>query len=98
MNNLMLSFSGADLERLRTLVAAVGSEVAHVSGTAPQPEIPGARTALDPTWSALVNMLDLGTTPEMRDCPECGHQGMADATRCGFCWINLPPLKTKSAA
>lgn len=98
MNNLMLSFSGADLERLRTLVAAVGTEVAHASSTAPQPEIPGPRTALDTTWSALVDMLDLGTMPEMRECPECGRQGMAEATRCGFCWSSLPALRSKSAA
>jgi hypothetical protein len=98
MNNLTLSFSGADLERLRTLVTAVGSEVAHVSGTAPQIQNAGSRAALDTTWKTLVDMLDLGTTPEMRDCPECGHQGMADAIRCGFCWISLPALKTKSAA
>jgi hypothetical protein len=97
MNNLMLSFSGADLERLRTLVTAVGAEVAHVPGTAPQSDIPGPRTALDTTWSALVDTLDLGATPVMRECPECGRQGMADATRCGFCWISLPAL-TKSAA
>jgi hypothetical protein len=29
MNSLMLSFSGADLSKLRTLVTAVGKQIAH---------------------------------------------------------------------
>jgi hypothetical protein len=98
MNNLLLTFSGADLERLRTLVAAVGAEVTHAQLTDPKLETPGPRTALDSAWSSLVNMLDLGTTPEMRECPECGRQGMSEATRCGYCWALLPALKARSAA
>jgi hypothetical protein len=98
MNNLSLSFSGADLVRLRTLVATVGAEVAHAAGATPPLATPGPRTALDATWSALVDMLDLGTTPEMRDCPQCGHQGMLGATRCGYCWIQLSPPTAKLPA
>jgi hypothetical protein len=99
MNNLLLSFSGADLERLRTLVTAVGAEVAHTQGKDPNLETQGSRVALDTTWTALVKMLDLGTAPEMRECPECGRHGMAEATRCGYCWSKLPALmKSKSAA
>jgi predicted amidophosphoribosyltransferase len=47
---------------------------------------------------ALVNMLDLGTAPEMRKCPECGREGLSQATRCGYCWAALPVLKAKLAA
>lgn len=39
-----------------------------------------------------------GAAPEMRKCPECGRLGMAEATRCGYCWTSLLGLKTKSAA
>jgi hypothetical protein len=41
MNNWLLSFSGADLTRLRTLVSAVAMEIAHVPGrvtTLPSPK------------------------------------------------------------
>jgi hypothetical protein len=33
----------------------------------------------------------------MRECPECGHQGLFEATRCGHCWTKLPIWKAKSA-
>lgn len=98
MNNLSLSFSGADLERLRALVAAVGAEIARAQDEDPNRAASGARTALDSAWSDLVKMLDLGTAPEMRKCPQCGRLGMAEATRCGYCWTSLLGLKTKSAA
>jgi hypothetical protein len=45
------------------------------------------------TWSRLVEMLDLGAEPEMRECPNCKHMGMLLATRCGHCWAVLPPRK-----
>lgn len=98
MNNLLLSISGADLERLRTLVAAVGAEIARAQNKDPNRVTSGPRTALDSAWSDLVKMLDLGTAPKMRKCPECGRLGMAEATRCGYCWTSLLGLKTKSAA
>ncbi len=92
MNNLMLSFSGADLSRLRALVTAVGKEIALAPGaTAPASQPP--RTALDMTWSRLVEMLDLGTEPKMRTCPACKHTCALGATRCGHCWSSLPALK-----
>ena len=88
MNNLMLSFSGADISRLRILVAAVGKEIALAPGaTAPESQPP--RTALDTTWSSLVGMLDLGTEPEMRSCPTCGHLCTLGASRCGHCGRQL---------
>lgn len=44
---------------------------------------------------------DNSTSPEMtqyltaprRRCPKCGHEGMADATVCGYCWTKLVPIK-----
>jgi len=90
MNNLMLSFSGADLARLRTLVNAVGKEIALAPGAAPTAESQGPQTALDMAWSSLVEMLDLGGAPQMRECPECGRQCTVGATRCGNCWSRLP--------
>jgi len=95
MNNLMLTFSATDLSRLRTLVAAVEKEIALIP-TAPTTEKGASpRTALETTWSRLVEMLDLGSEPEMRTCPECKHLCMLGATRCGHCWAGLPSLESK---
>ena len=94
MNNQMLSFSGADLSRLRTLVTAVGTEIALAPG-ATTAESKSPRTALDMSWSRLVEMLDLGTEVEMRECPACKHQCARGASRCGRCWASLPALKAK---
>lgn len=94
MNNSMLSFAGADLSRLRTLVAAVEKEIALVPGaTAAESKTP--RSALDLSWSRLTEMLDLGTEPVMRECPKCNHLCALGASRCGHCWTSLPSLKAK---
>ncbi len=95
MNNMLLSFSGADITRLRALVSAVATEIAHVPGRVTTAESQGPVSALDMTWSRLVEMLDLGTEPETRECPECKHPCALGATRCGHCWAALPPLKNK---
>lgn len=29
---------------------------------------------------------------DRRDCPKCGKECMAVATRCGYCWTALTPL------
>jgi len=96
MNNSMLSFAGADLSRLRTLVAAVEKEIALVPGaTSADSKTP--RSALDTSWSRLTDMLDLGTEPAMRACPKCNHLCALGASRCGHCWTSLPSLKAKEA-
>ena len=94
MNNLMLSFSGADLSKLRTLVAAVEKEVALASGGTAV-KSPGPRTALDMTWLRLVEMLDLGAEPETATCPACRQPCAVGASRCGHCWVSLPVDRTK---
>ncbi len=96
MNNLMLSFSGADLSRLRTLVAAVGKEIALAPGAATTAESQTPKSALDTTWSRLVEMLDLGTEPKFRECPTCKHTCALGASRCGHCWTSLPALTASS--
>lgn len=40
-------------------------------------------------WAALKAWLALGPAPRLRTCPRCGHDGMYDATRCGYCWLAL---------
>jgi len=98
MNNLMLTFSMADVSRLRALVATVEKEIALVpaTGTAAQGAPP--QTALEMAWSRLVGMLDLGPEPEMRTCPACKMICMLAATRCSRCWASLPALGSKEKA
>lgn len=95
MNNLILSFVGTDLSRLRTLVAAVGKQISLAPG-ATVAESLSPRTELDKTWTRLVEMLDLGTEPEMRNCPVCKYQYRLGATRCGHCWNTLAPSQSKA--
>ena len=98
MNNLMLTLNAADVSRLRTMVAAVEKEMALVLGTLTSPETQPRKAALETTWANLVGMLDLGSEPEMRACPECKHLCMIGATRCANCWKPLPALAAKAQA
>ena len=98
MNNLMLKFSGVDLSRLRTLVAGVGKEIALATDKAAPPQSPPSGAALGVAWARLVEMLDLGSEPEMRECPACKAPCMLGATRCGNCWSSLPAAKAKEKA
>lgn len=97
MNNHMLRFSGPDVTRLRNLVADIAKNVAllRAMDSASPAEREGPRTALETTWSKLVDMLDLGPEPEMRECPNCKRLNLLGATRCGHCWSPLPALKGK---
>jgi hypothetical protein len=95
MNNLLLKVSGVDLSRLRTLVAGVGKEIALVKGEAAPTEGPRPGTALEVAWSHLIAVLDLGSEPEMRECPACKDLCMLGATRCWHCWASLEAAKAK---
>jgi hypothetical protein len=97
MNTSLLSFSGADLQRLRDLVTTVGTDITHAQDPVLPPENQRSWAALAVSWSALVNLLDLGKKPEMRACPVCERLGMFEATRCGYCWSALPAMPKKSA-
>jgi hypothetical protein len=65
--------------KLRTMVAAMELAMADVESTP-------AKDA----WKTLVGGLDLGPEPKRRACPTCGKLGMANASRCGFCWNATP--------
>lgn len=65
--------------RLRAMVAEVDVAMGH-SSSAPARE----------PWQRLVVALELGPEPAVRACPHCGKLGMAEATRCGYCWRPTP--------
>jgi hypothetical protein len=78
------------LDRLRTACAAMGEAVSQLPAT----NGPAAEEALRARWAELVELLALGPSRELRECPACGRFGMRDATRCGYCWTALESLDT----
>jgi hypothetical protein len=57
-----------------------------------------ASAALRQAWRRLVEIPALTPPPELRECPRCGMTGMRAATRCGYCWKALEPLRSISSA
>jgi hypothetical protein len=82
--------SDAGRAKLRTIIASMDVEMAKLSASGTTGH--GAGTGLLGAWADLVETLDLGPAPQLRDCPVCGHSGMAAATACGYCWSKLVPL------
>jgi hypothetical protein len=85
--------TGPDAARsyLRSVVDAVDHIISHLdeAGTG---ESCGRIDQLRERWKELVSLLALGSEPEYRECPSCRSTGMRSATKCGFCWIKLPPF------
>lgn len=82
------SHPDAARSRLRTAIAAIEVEIAHL----PEQVTAGGAASLRSSFSELVSLLALGPEPEIRECPVCGRIGMRAATLCGYCWTKLPPL------
>jgi hypothetical protein len=85
--NLERSFSYLERETLRALVAVIDHEMSDVAAQGGPPS-----DELRASWEKLVQYLDLGRAPEVRECPSCNHIGMRDATVCGYCWTALSQL------
>jgi hypothetical protein len=86
----------ADTVRLRTLIATIDCELSPVPRSAMGDGV-AATDLLHRSWAELVELLDLGPAPEVRQCPVCHHHGMRAATRCGYCWTKLSPLAAESS-
>lgn len=72
---------------LRAAANAVEAEFARLPATDSDPSLAPVRDR----WQQLLRLLDLGSAPETRDCPGCGHKSIRTATSCGHCWIKLTP-------
>jgi hypothetical protein len=87
-------FPGLDprRSRLRATVATIDGAISRL----PMAE----RPRLVEAWADLVDQLALGPEPEVRQCPECHHTCMREATRCGHCFALLapPPDRPSSSA
>jgi hypothetical protein len=82
-----------ETETVRDIVDTLDKRVREVGHL---PMTVESRRTLEPLisdWARLVNALALGPRPRLRACPSCGREGMAEATRCGFCWKELVPVR-----
>lgn len=73
----------AERTRLRTLIATIDRQMGNDATALTE-------YRLRPLWAELVQRLALGPEPEVRECPRCKKTGMRAATRCGYCWSELP--------
>lgn len=85
---MSIRFGDKSAATLRSLVAAIEREFAS---TPPS-------DALRAVWAQVVDVLDLGPAPELRECPICSEIGMRAATRCIRCWSPLPLLPPETRA
>jgi hypothetical protein len=83
---------------LRVVVSDIERELSCLAREAPAAQHRTALEGLTASWAKLVELLALGTAPELRECPRCGHSGMRAATRCGNCWSVLSPAPASNEA
>lgn len=98
MNETWSEVFDAKGTRLRRALAAVEAQLSCLSREATAEEHRAAMGGLRASWTSLVELLDLGPAPELRECPDCKHIGMRGATRCGYCWATLSPLPASEDA
>jgi hypothetical protein len=90
MNSQPSQLPDAARSYLRSVVAKVDCEISRLVQVG-NGEPLGTTDNLRDRWKELVSLLALGPEPEYRECPSCHRIGMRFATRCGHCWIALPP-------
>jgi hypothetical protein len=71
---------------LRRALATIDSELSQLEA-APTTTRPKLRAA----WQEVVTLLDLGSEPVLRACPNCQLSVRSEATLCGHCWTPLHP-------
>ena len=77
-----------DPTKLEAAVEKVEHAIEGVSSGFPE-----SRSALHIAWGQLVHLLAPKPDRATRKCPRCGNEGMRQATRCGYCWLKLVPLR-----
>ena len=81
-------FEAQHVERagLRAICTAIDETLSRMTATDPISTADELRVR----WAKLVALLALGPPRALRECPNCKHVGMFEATRCGHCWAKLP--------
>jgi hypothetical protein len=97
MKSTLPSGPDAARSRLRATVATVERELARLPRPAPDDDGSSPLAGLIASFADLVEQLQLGPEPELRQCPVCGNTCMRAARLCGFCWATLIPPRPNEA-
>jgi len=82
MNGSHATGSESARSRLRATIASIERELLLLDHPP---------TDLLSSFVDLVDQLDLGPEPEVRQCPVCQHTCRRTATLCDHCWTTLTP-------
>lgn len=91
MNNQQASGPDPARSRLRATVSAIDREISRLASQNTGGDSSVPLNSLIESFADLVEQLELGPEPEVRECPVCKKIGMRAATRCGYCWASLIP-------
>jgi hypothetical protein len=98
MNSAPFEISDGDRSRLRAVVATIDRELSCLSLEGTAEDHREAQRGLAVSWAQLVELLEVGPAPEVRECPTCRHVCMRAATLCGHCWTTLGSLPPGAAS
>ncbi len=85
-------WSEAERSRVREVADAIGEELSRLGGASTPAAHRSSVSKLAASWAELLELLALGPAPETRVCHRCQRVGRRAATRCGYCWVELPLL------
>ena len=85
-NAVPMSLRETDRATLRPMVAQLESDLASLQVQSDADGYAAVAARLAAPWRSLVDVMALGTAPELRACPYCGYGINATATRCIQCW------------
>ena len=88
MNNSQ-ELPDAELSYVRSALTAIDRDLSQLKAWNDESYLMNER--LKKNWTELLSLLAIGPEPEYRECPSCHKIVMRLATRCGFCWLKLPP-------
>jgi hypothetical protein len=91
MTTRQASGPDAGRSRLRATVAAMDRSISRLPRQAMDTDVTSTVNALLASFADLVEQLELGPEPEVRQCPSCMQIVMLAATRCGYCWNVITP-------
>ena len=89
MNSQRSTGPDAARSRLRATVATIERDISRLPRQAPDTDSTSPMNCLLASFAELVEQLQLGPEPEVRQCPACQQIVMLAATRCGYCWMEL---------
>ncbi len=89
MNSQRLSGPDSARSRLRATVATIEREISRLPRQVTDTDSTSPMNGLLASFADLVEQLELGPEPEVRQCPVCNQVVMLAATRCGYCWTKM---------